>query len=643
MNTVVFSSWNGKIVDTRKGIAPKSKKASKRNAGACPIPYEGLKMRALMGWNGLVVLDPKADIVSLTQSYLKEARKLSCGECSICMIGIDRVLELMKAMSSGKADIRALGEIEEIAQGVTENAKCNFGRATALIPVLDGIKYFKADFLALAKGDRKLEEINYTKAVSAPCMQACPATLDIPGYIELIRNNRFEDSLDLIRERCILPGVIGRACTHPCESACVRNDIDEPLAIRLLKKAAADFELGKGGDALKALTAEKNEKVAIAGAGPAGLAAAYHLRRMGYPVTIFEALPKGGGMAAVGIPDYRLPKDILNHEIDLIRRTGVEIKYNNPVDKLNWPALQKKGFKALFLAVGTHVGTEVGCKGEDVSSDDFVQGADFLRNLNLGVKIKPKKKVVIIGGGNVALDCARSCVRLGFDSVEILYRRTLAEMPASKEEIEQAMEEGVQFSYLRAPVEIVRKNGKLTGLICIKMKLGEPDDSGRRRPVPVRGSEFVVQADMAIAATGQRPDTAFLAGQNGVKTTKWGTIEAGPATYRTHEDGIFAGGDCVSGPATLIEALNMGNRAALSIDAYLQVKTVQTDLPLEGIDMKAQRGEGYVMVDPVKKTLHRDAKERKEDFSEVEGGLVGEEAIQEAKRCLRCYRLMVWS
>ena len=197
-----------------------------------------------------------------------------------------------------------------------------------------------------------------------------------------------------------------------------------------LKRAAADFELSKGGDALKAPVAEKKEKVAVAGAGPAGLAAAYHLRRMGYPVTIFEALPKGGGMAAVGIPDYRLPKDILNHEIDLIRRTGVEIKYNSPVDKLNWRALQKKGFKALFLAVGAHVGTEVGCKGEDESSDDFVQGAEFLRNLSLGMKIKPKKRVVIIGGGNVALDCARSCMRLGFNSVEILYRRTLAEMPA---------------------------------------------------------------------------------------------------------------------------------------------------------------------------------------------------------------------
>jgi formate dehydrogenase beta subunit len=643
MNKVVFSSWDGRIIDTRKGGAPKEKKAARGAALKCPIPYEGMKMGALMGWNGLVVLDPKADIVSLAYAYLHEARKLSCGECSVCMIGIDRVIAILKDMAAGKVNAGALEEIETIAVGVAANAKCNFGRASALTPILDAVRYYRGDFLALNDGGRKLEGKNFGTAISAPCMQACPATLDIPGYIELIRNNRFEESLKLIRERCILPGVIGRACTHPCESACVRNNIDEPLAIRLLKRAAADYELSNGAAALKSPVAEKGEKVAVVGAGPAGLAAAYHLRRMGYSVTIFEILPKGGGMAAVGIPDYRLPKDILNHEIDLIRRTGVEIKYNSPINKLDWPNLQKKGYKALFLAVGAHVGTEVGCKGEDSAGDDFIQGADFLRKLNLGAKIKPRKKVVIIGGGNVALDCARSCIRLGFESVEILYRRTLAEMPASKEEIDQALEEGVKFSYLRAPISITRRSGKMTGLICIKMRLGEPDESGRRRPIPVKGSQFKVQTDMAIAATGQRPDTRFLAGQSSVKTTKWGTIEAGPATYRTHEDRIFAGGDCVSGPATLIEALHMGNQAARGIDAYIQGKAIQMEVPLDGIDMKAQRDMGFVAENSVRKTLHREVNERRQDFSEVEGGYVNEEAIEEAKRCLRCYRLVVWS
>ncbi|NPU83203.1 MAG: FAD-dependent oxidoreductase [Syntrophaceae bacterium] len=638
MKPVAFSSWNGKIIDGRKG-QPKGK-AGAADIG-CPVPKEGQKMSALLGWNGLVVLDKDADIPSLTLAYLKEARKLSCGECSVCMIGIDRVTDLLKDMAAGKADKGALGEIEEIAKGVAKNGKCNFGRATALTPVLDAIKHYKNDFLALAKGG-KLEEKACSVAVTAPCMQACPATLDIPGYIELIRNGRFADSLNLIRERCILPGVIGRACTHPCESACVRNDIDEPLAIRLLKRSAADADLQSGGCGLAAPKEEKKQKVAVVGSGPAGLAAAYRLRALGYPVTVFEALPKAGGMAAVGIPDYRLPKDILNHEIDLIRRTGVDVRLNSPVSPLDWADLQKKGYGALYLAVGAHVGTKVGCGGEDVKDGGFIQGAEFLRNLSLGAKVTPLKKVVIIGGGNVALDCARSCIRFGFKDVEILYRRSRKEMPASATEIEEAMEEGVKFTYLVAPANIVRQGGKVTGVECLKMKLGEPDASGRRRPIPVKGSEFVVKTDLIIAATGQKPDTAFLSGKSKVGLTDWGTIKVDEATLQTNVPGVFSGGDCVSGPATLIEALDAGNKAARSIDAYLAGKAVAPELSLKGLDTKAQRDSGFTAKAGAAKAALLNPKERTAVFAEVEAGLSAADAMKEAARCLRCYRLMVW-
>ncbi|PKN34938.1 MAG: dihydropyrimidine dehydrogenase subunit A [Deltaproteobacteria bacterium HGW-Deltaproteobacteria-19] len=638
MKPVAFSSWNGKIIDGRKG-QPKGK-AGAADIG-CPVPKEGQKMSALLGWNGLVVLDKDADIPSLTLAYLKEARKLSCGECSVCMIGIDRVTALLKDMAAGKADKGALGEIEEIAKGVAKNGKCNFGRATALTPVLDAIKHYKNDFLALAKGG-KLEEKACSVAVTAPCMQACPATLDIPGYIELIRNGRFADSLNLIRERCILPGVIGRACTHPCESACVRNDIDEPLAIRLLKRSAADADLQSGGCGLAAPKEEKKQKVAVVGSGPAGLAAAYRLRVLGYPVTVFEALPKAGGMAAVGIPDYRLPKDILNHEIDLIRRTGVDVRLNSPVSPLDWAGLQKKGYGALYLAVGAHVGTKVGCGGEDVKDGGFIQGAEFLRNLSLGAKVTPLKKVVIIGGGNVALDCARSCVRFGFKDVEILYRRSRKEMPASATEIEEAVEEGVKFTYLVAPANIVRQGGKVTGVECLKMKLGEPDASGRRRPIPVKGSEFVVKTDLIIAATGQKPDTVFLSGKSKVGLTDWGTIKVDEATLQTNVPGVFSGGDCVSGPATLIEALDAGNKAARSIDAYLAGKAVAPELSLKGLDTKAQRDSGFTAKAGAAKAALLNPKERTAVFAEVEAGLSAAAAMKEAGRCLRCYRLLVW-
>ncbi len=635
MNTVSFSSWNGKIVDNRKG--PASKPADVK----FPETLGGRDVSAVMGWDGIVVRDAGADIPSLTMAYLKEARKLSCGECSVCMIGIDKVTDIMKALAAGQGSPDSVAEIEEIARGVAANSKCNFGRASALTPVMDAVRYFKEDFAALASGRKTLADRAFSAAVTAPCMEACPATLDIPGYIELIRNNKFTDSLNLIRERCILPGVIGRACTHPCETACVRNDIDETLAIRLLKRAAADRDLEQGGSALAAPGNEKSEKVAVVGAGPAGLAAAYHLRRLGYPVTVFEALPKAGGMAAVGIPDYRLPKNILNHEIGLIERMGAEIKLNSKVTRLDWNDLQQQGYKAVFLAIGAHVGTRIGCSGEDGGYDDFIQGAEFLRNLALGKKISPKNKVVVIGGGNVALDCARSCVRLGFKDVEILYRRSRTEMPASKEEIKEAEEEGVKFTFLRAPASVLMKNGKVAEVECIKMKLGEPDASGRKRPIPVPGSEHVMKTEMVIAATGQAPDLLLL-DKNTFEVTGWGTIKVDPLGYGTSVPGVFAGGDCVSGPATLIEALDAGNNVARSIDGYLQGKSFRKDSAFQGIETGKQRDAGFVSKTPAEKSKCLAVGDRVKNFAEVEAGLTAKEALKEAQRCLRCYRLMVW-
>ena len=637
MNTVAFSSWNGKVVDNRK--APSKKKADE----ALPMNLGSVTFGALMGWNGMVVTDPKADVVALTLGYLREARKLSCGECSVCMIGIDRVQYILMGLANGKGAVQDLNEIETIAAGVAANSKCNFGRSAALTPVVDAVKHFKADFQALAKGERKLAAKAYSKLVTAPCMEACPATLDIPGYIELIRNNNFKASLDVIRERCILPGVIGRACTHPCEDACVRKDMDGSVAIRLLKRAAADQDLQTGASALPLPAQEKKERIAIVGAGPAGLAAAFHLRRMGYQVTIFEALPKAGGMAAVGIPDYRLPKDILNHEIDLIKRMGAEIRLNEKIDTLNAADMAKKGYAAVFLAVGAHVGSKMGCKGEDVASDDVVQGVDFLRKLSLGIKVAPLNKVIVIGGGNVALDCARNCVRLGFKNVEIVYRRSRVEMPGSKEEIEEAIHEGVKFTYLTAPVGIVRKGGKVVGIECVKMKLGEPDESGRKRPIPVAGSESILKADMVIAATGQKPDLSFLAAKD-KKTlaTDWGTLKVDSASYGTAEAKVFAGGDCVSGPATLIEALNMGNRAAKGIDACLQGRSLEAEPGLDGMDVSQQRDMGLVPRVAPKAVTFLDLAERTKGYAEVEGGFSADEARKEAQRCLRCYRLCVW-
>ncbi len=633
MHTVLFSSWNGNIIDNRKGKVSETLKS-------VDVKFPD-NAAALMGWNGLVVMDPSADIISLTMNYLKEARKLSCGECSVCRIGIDMLLGIFEKMSAGGEDRKELPEIQQIISGVSVNSKCSFGRSV-LFPVLDAVVYYKSDFLSLIKGKRKLETKEYSSAVTAPCMEACPAGLDIPGYIELIRNSRFGDALTVIREKCILPGVVGRVCTHPCEDACVRRDMDEPLSIRLLKRVVADYDLQEGGSPLAGPAEEKEEKVAVIGSGPAGLAAAYNLRLMGYQVTIFESLPHAGGMAAVGIPDYRLPKDILNHEIDLIKRTGVEIKLNTKLEELNLEDLQKKGYKAVFLAVGAHIGNRIGADGEDKGYKCFIEGVEFLRDLNLGKKGRSQKKVVIVGGGNVALDCARSCVRLDFDDVEIIYRRSRIEMPASDEEIKEAEKEGVKFNFLVTPVKILAKDGKVTGVECIKMRLGEPDESGRRRPIPVEGSQFTMDTDVVIPAVGQSPDLPLIIGNDKMKVTNWGTIDIDPISYKTNIEGVFAGGDCVTGPAILIEALDMGNNAARSIDCYLRGESLNEKISFEGVNVKEQREQGFIAQKAAEKVTLLDVDKRSEDFEEVESGYSASRAVREAQRCLRCYRLMVW-
>ena len=633
MGNVAFSSWNGRVIDNRKGV--------KKSAANVAIPvFPGKeKAAALMGWNGIIAKDKTADIPSLTVAYLKAARAISCGECSVCMIGIDRLLDLVRGMAKGKGGKETLDEAKTLVAHVAENSKCGFGQS-ALFPIGDALIYYKDDFLALLSGTRKLDETTREAAVTAPCMNACPAGLDIPGYIELIKNGRFRESLALVRERCILPGVIGRVCTHPCEDACVRKDMDEPLAIRLLKRAAADFDLAGGASALPAPADIKDVKVAVVGAGPAGLAAAYKLRLMGYGVTVFETLPHAGGMAVVGIPDYRLPADILEHEVTLIRRTGVEMRLNAKVDALNFKALQKEGYKALFIAVGAHRGNAMGIEGEDKGYDGYVDGVDLLRDINLGKTVTPKHKVVIVGGGNVAVDCARSCRRIGFRDVEILYRRSRAEMPASDEEIEGALEEGITIRYLAAPVKVLAKAGRVTGVECIRMKLGKPDESGRRRPEPVKGSEFTVKTDVVIAAIGQNPAIPAIDEKIGV--TKWGTVKVDPATLMTNIPGIFAGGDCVSGPATLIEALDMGNRAAKRIDSFIRGNALPAEPSFADVDLKGQRGKGFVVNTPATGVAFTDVKERVRHFGEIEGGYEPAKAMDEARRCLRCYRVVVW-
>ncbi len=472
----------------------------------------------------------------------------------------------------------------------------------------------------------------------APCGRACPAGVDAHGYVALISQGKFKEALELVRQSLPFPAICGRVCTHPCEAACNRCKVDEPIAIRDLKRFVADYEMRVGEEEITPAPRTKEERVAVIGSGPAGLTAAHDLVKMGYGVTVFEALPIPGGMLSVGIPEYRLPREVVQKEIEAIQKLGVELKLSSPVGKdgLTLEALHKQGYKAILVAVGAHSSMRLDIPGEEL--EGVYHGVSFLRDVNLGKEVWVGERVAIVGGGNVAIDAARTALRLGAKEVVIVYRRSRQEMPASEEEIEEAEHEGVKINYLAAPVRVLGGEGKVTGLECIRMELGEPDASGRRRPIPVEGSEFVLDTDMLIPAIGQTPDLSFLPGDHKFHITGRGTFEVDPGCLATNIPGIFACGDAVSGPATVAEAVGAGSRAAIAIDRYLRGE--ELELAEEGLPLKTVDIEDMDVSDIVSK--HRQPmprlplKERIPGFKEVDLGFSEEMAIEEASRCLNC-------
>ena len=475
---------------------------------------------------------------------------------------------------------------------------------------------------------------------TAPCHNACPAGIDIQGYIALIARGAYKEAVELIKERLPLPATIGRICPHPCEEACRRNLVEEPISICSLKRFAADYELSSKERLIPEVKAGTGFKVAIIGAGPGGLSAAYYLAQEGHEVTIFEALPKPGGMLRYGIPDYRLPKDILDKEIATITGLGVTIKTSQVLGKdFSINSLRQDGFNAIFLAIGAHQSQKLGVDGEELKG--VLPGTDFLRSVAMGKAPELGGRVAVIGGGNTAIDAARSALRLGAKEVTIVYRRSRLEMPASEWEIEEAEEEGIKIHFLAAPVAILGKNGKASSIKCIKMELGEPDASGRRRPEPIPGSEFDLAVDSIIAAIGQTPDLAFLSEEGGLKAER-SKIVAAADSLMTDVKGVFAGGDCVTGAATAVEAIAAGRKAALSIDRYLRgQKMAAEEQPFDigkGELSELVDREEFVRVE--KRARSKMSKlpplERRENFKEIELGYAEDAARQEAERCLEC-------
>jgi NADH-quinone oxidoreductase subunit F len=597
-----------------------------------PIDYESLnELGTIMGSGGLIIMDEDTCMVDLAKFFLDFVKDESCGKCTACRIGSTRMLEILDRITKGQGKEEDLDLLVELGERMKDSALCGLGQS-APNPVLSTLRYFKDEYLAHIR-DKYCAASVCATLFDSPCQNTCPANVDVPIYADLIAQEKFREAYEVIQEENPLPLICGRVCHHPCESRCNRGKMDEPIAIRSLKRFASDYVLENDkAFPVPDVSESKGIKVAIVGSGPAGLTCAFYLRKLGYEVTVFEALPVAGGMLAVGIPEYRLPKNLLKEEIKVLTSMGVEIITNTKVGKdITLKELKDKGYEAIFVAVGAHKDRSMGIVGEAL--DGVISGVDLLRDINLGRDVDLKgKKVAVIGGGNVAIDAARSALRLGAEEVNILYRRAKRDLPAIPEEIHEAELEGININCMVNPVKIIGENGKVKAIECIQMRGGDFDKSGRRKPVPVEDSNFTIDADIVIPAIGQEIDDTFNAGDLQVSLGRGSVVNVTDGSS-TDVPGIFAGGDCVTGPDTVVQAIKAGKEAASAIDKYLggdgeiiPDKKIVRQLSRPVLEEERAR----------EKMPCISMEKRKDGFIEVEEGFTKEAAVREAIRCLRC-------
>ena len=594
------------------------------------VDFDSLRdVGAVMGSGGMIVVDEETCMVEFAKFFLTFATAESCGKCIPCRAGGRRMLEVLSRICAGEGRREDLDRIRAIAAGMEAASLCALGQLTPG-PVMAALRYFEDEFIAHIE-ERRCPAGACKELTPARCMNACPAGVDVPAYVSLAAEGRWAEALAVHRERNPFALVCGRVCPAFCEQHCRRGDIDAPVAVRSVKRFMADHELTAPWMPVKAQPA-RSEPVAVVGSGPAGLTAALRLAQLGYPTTVFEALPVPGGMMAVGIPEYRLPREILQKEIDHVRRAGVDILCNRALgrDFTLEEIFESLGFRAAILAIGAHKSLRLGIPGED--GPNVMPGIHFLRHVALGTApAVAGKRIAVIGGGNAAVDAARTAWRLGAAEVHLVYRRTRADMPAYPEEIEAAREEGVVFHFLAAPVRILPE-----GALDIQQQvLTEFDAGGRRRPVPLAGASERLTVDLVIPAVGQEPDKRCIH-NSGLETRRDSTLKVGP-TLATNRPGVFAAGDAVSGPASVIEAVAHGNRVAREVDSYLRTgkpagagMALEVHLPPLTWD-PAQYGDR-----PRMRIASLPVAERTRNFHEVERTAAEAEIRSECRRCLRC-------
>ncbi len=595
-----------------------------------PIDYDSLtEAGSIMGSGGLVVMDETTCMVDLARYFVTFTQNESCGKCVPCRLGTQQMRMILDDICEGRGTEASIAQLEALGEAVGKGSLCGLGQ-TAPNPVLTTIKYFRDEYLAHVREKRCPAGVCESLFV-ATCSNRCPSEVDIPAYISLVKEGRIEEAMRFHMDRNPFPSVCARVCPHPCEARCRRDTLDSPVAIRAVKRFMVDEAIDVSMPVMERPEEERG-RVAVVGAGPAGLSAAYFLRRLGHDVSVYEAMAEPGGMLRYGIPSYRLPRKELERDIERISSMGVKIVCGAAIGKKLSIAKLRKEHDAVFVGSGAWSDVTMGVAGEE--GPGVASGIAFLKTVELGGKVdRIDGDAVVVGGGNTAIDAARTALRLGASSVTVAYRRTREEMPVQPEEITEALEEDVRFEFLVAPVEIVR-NGKAPVAIKLqRMRLGDFDDSGRRRPEPIEGEFIELPAAHIIRAIGQKP----IVPTGGPPVSRRGTVSVDRFSLATEVDGVFAGGDAVLGPATAVEAIAHGRRAAEAIEHYLN-PDIRMHFPWNAprtLDTEFDPAAAPSTV-PRQESTKLAPDERRACFGEVEMALCAADARLEAGRCLRC-------
>jgi len=652
MTRIAYGVWDGQVVDQRAADAPLPVELSKLDG----FDYfnKGNPIRAFIGDRGFLVFDDSVSLVDAFRRQMEMAASQSCGKCTPCRAGVPLIRDALAAYAQARPSAIDLEGVGQLARQIADSSLCGLGR-TAPVALLGALTHFRADLEAEIATGRPLPQQPGMDYMTAPCIEACPSKINVPRYIDYIRDGKPEHSLGVILQKYPMAATCGRVCVRFCEMACRRSLVDEAVGIKTLKRYVADHQ--KGPDALRftrdliARPLPPDLRVAVVGAGPAGVACAYHLLLHGYHVDILEALDEAGGMAAIGIPSYRLPKDVLHAETDIITELGGRFLFNQAMGRdFGIDDLFARGYRAVFLALGCQQGSLMGVAGEDRAAPGYETGISFLLKVHdhiAGTRLTPLTgDVVVVGGGNVAMDCARSALRMGAERVHLVYRRTRADMPADPTEVEAAEAEGVIFHLLVNPARVLSEDGRVTGIELVSMRQTEVDAKGRRGVEAVPGSEHFMACTTLIAAIGQQVQGGAIRPQDGLNLTRWGWLEVNPFDLATSRPGVFGGGDCASGPSTLIHAMANGLQAARSIDDWIQLghtcffpRTRMRALLHTHKLLAADCDELPVRLEYRVHHPELDPEVRRTMFEEVESTISDAAAYREARRCLRCYRI----